>query len=83
MSEVALSQETIKIIRNCVAEVDPAQIRIFRCMTPAERFRLGCSVSDTARKAVAYRIRQRNPGLSLAEANFLALNPKGHKGRYE
>jgi len=39
----------------------------------AERFHQGCSISDTARKVAAYRIRQENPRLSLAQANQLAL----------
>jgi len=66
----ALSGEIVEILRLSAAEVDLIQLRIIGRMSPASRFRLGCSVSDTARKAVAYRIRQRNPDLSPAEANL-------------
>lgn len=72
----ALSRELIEILEHSVAEVDPAQMRIFRQMLPAERFRLGCSISDTARKAVAYRIHLRNPELTQAEADILALQQR-------
>jgi hypothetical protein len=55
----ALSTELADIIRHSVAEADPAQLHIFRQMTPAQRFQLGCSVTDAARNAVAYRTQQR------------------------
>ena len=61
------------ILAHSAAEVDLAQLRIFRRLAPAERFRLGCSVSDAACTAVAYRIRQQDPSLSPAQASFLAL----------
>lgn len=51
-----------------VAEVDPAQIAIYRCLEPTARFHQGCSISDTARQVVVYRLRQRRPELSQAEA---------------
>jgi len=51
----AVSAELAEILAQSVAEVDPAQIRIWRGMPPAERFRLGCSVTDAAHKAVTYR----------------------------
>jgi hypothetical protein len=51
----AVSAELAEILAHSVAEVDPAQIRIWRQMPPAERFRLGCSITDAARQAVAYR----------------------------
>jgi hypothetical protein len=73
LGQPALSRELTEILEHSVAEVDPMQIRIFRQMIPAERFRLGCSISDTARQVVAYRIRLRNPELTQAEANILAL----------
>ena len=69
----AVSTELSDILKQGAAEVDPAQILIFRNLTPAERFRLACSVSDTARNVVTYRIRQRYPVLSLAEASYFAL----------
>jgi len=48
----AISDELAEILAHSVAEVDPAQIRIWRDMLPAKRFRLGCSVTDAARQAV-------------------------------
>jgi hypothetical protein len=69
-----IGDQLAKILEGSVAEVDPAQIAIFREMTIAQRFRLGCSVSDTSRKAVVYRIQHKNPQLSLAEANRIALS---------
>lgn len=47
----ALAPELAAMIRSCSAEIDPAQIRIFRRLTVAERFRLGFSVSEAARAA--------------------------------
>jgi len=69
----ALSPERRQILRSSAAEVDPRQIEIYQRLVPADRFRQGCSISDTARSVVAFRIRQENPGLSLAEANRMAL----------
>jgi hypothetical protein len=57
-----------RVLDGSVAEVDPAQIAIYRCLEPSTRFRQGCSISDTARQAVAYRLRQRRPELSPDEA---------------
>jgi len=71
--QTALSAELRQILRSSAAEVDQRQIDIYRQLTPADRFRQGCSISDTARKVVTYRIRQENPNLSNEEANRLAL----------
>ena len=68
-----LSPQLRQILRSSLAEVDSRQIDIYRKLTPADRFRQGCSISDTARKVVAHRIRQERPDLSLAEANRMAL----------
>ena len=65
--------EIQQILKTSAAEVDQRQIDIYHKLSPADRFRQGCSISDTARTVVAYRIRQENPKLSLAEANRLAL----------
>jgi hypothetical protein len=75
----AISEGLANIIRKSAAEVDPQQIEIFRRLSPAERFRLGCSVTDTARNAVAYRLRQQDPGLSAVQAGFLAVQGKRHE----
>lgn len=69
----ALSSELKQILNASMSEVDQRQIDIYSKLSPADRFRQGCSISDTARKVVAYRIRQDNPQLSLNEANRVAL----------
>jgi hypothetical protein len=57
-----------RVLDGSVAEVDPAQIAIYRCLEPIVRFRQGCSISDTARQVVTYCLRQRRPELSQVEA---------------
>jgi hypothetical protein len=69
----ALSAEIKQMLKTSAAEVDQRQIDIYRKLTFAERFFQGCSISDTARKVVAYRIHQDNPQVSLVEANRKAL----------
>jgi hypothetical protein len=69
----ALSAEFKQVLKSSAAEVDQRQIDIYCKLSFAERFHQGCSISDTARKVVAYRIRQENPSLSVAEANRMAL----------
>jgi len=68
-----LRSEIKQVVKGSAAEVDQRQIDIYRKLSFAERFRQGCSISDTARKVVAYRIRKENPRLSLAEANRMAV----------
>jgi hypothetical protein len=74
-----LEANLAKTLDSSVAEVDRAQIAILRSKTIAERFQMGCSISDTARRVVAYRIMKRHPQLSLAEANRLALTTRTEK----
>jgi len=69
----ALRSEIQQVLKGSAAEVDQRQIDIYRKLSFAERFHQGCSISDTARQVVAYRIRQDNPKLSLTEANRMAL----------
>ena len=69
----ALSLELRQMLRNSAAEADQRQIDIYQRLSPADRFHQGCSISDTARNVVAYRIRQENPNLSPIEANRMAL----------
>lgn len=69
----ALSAEIKQVLKTSAAEVDQRQIDIYRKLSFAERFYQRCSISDTARKVVTYRIRQENPKLSLFEANRMAL----------
>lgn len=75
----SLEANLAKILDSSVAEVDRAQIAVLRSKTMAERFQLGCSISDTARRVVAYRIQQMHPELSPAEANRLALTTRTEK----
>jgi hypothetical protein len=69
----SVSPELAEVLRLSAAEVDEEQINILRSKTPAERFRLGCSVTDAARRAVIYHIRQQHPHLSEEQASYLAL----------
>lgn len=69
----ALLSELKQVLKGSAAEVDPRQIDIYRELSFAERFYQGGSISDTARQVVAYRIRQENPRLSLAETTRMAL----------
>ena len=69
----ALSTGFKQILQNSMTEVDQRQLDIYHKLSYAERFHQGCSISDTARKVVAYRIRQDNPKLSLMQANRIAL----------
>ena len=55
-----LHADLVEAIAGSVAEVDPVQISIYHRLSPAERFRQGCSISDTARRAVAYRFSPRS-----------------------
>ena len=68
-----LLSEIQQILKTSAAEVDQRQIDIYHKLSPADRFRQGCSISDTARNVVAYRIRQEDPRISIAEANRMAL----------
>lgn len=68
-----LLPEFRQMVKASVAEVDQRQINIYRQLSAADRFRQGCSISDSARNVVAYRIREENPKLSALEANRLAL----------
>lgn len=79
----ALSEALRVTLARSLAELDAAQMDVLRQMPPAERFRLGCSVTNTARDVVAYRLRQRNPALSAAEASYQALRgtPSAAGGR--
>ena len=69
----ALLPEFRKIVNASAAETDQRQIDIYHRLSSADRFRQGCAISDTARKVVAYRIRQEDPELTPQEANRMAL----------
>ncbi len=74
----ALSPDIKQMLRCSVDEIDQRQIEIYQRLPPADRFRQGCAISDTARNVVAYRIRQENPNLSPEEANRIALQRAYH-----
>lgn len=67
----SVSTELSEILRQSGLEVDSAQLKILKKMTPADRFRLGCSITDTARNAVVFRLRKNNPEMGLSEANYI------------
>lgn len=69
----SLSPELSAILESTIAEVDPAQIAIFKQLSFEQRFRQGCSISNLASHIVANRIQQRNPQLSFIEAHRLAI----------
>jgi len=71
-----VGSELAAILDGCVAEADPSQIEIFKNLTFAQRFQQGCTVSNLARNVVAHRIRQRNPTLSIAESQRLAIHER-------
>jgi hypothetical protein len=60
----ALLPEFRQLVKASAAEADQRQIDIYQRLSSAARFRQGCAISDTARKVVAYRIRQENPELT-------------------
>lgn len=68
LDQPVLAPDLAQAIRGSIAEVDLSQIAVLRKLSVAERFRLGCSVTDTARQVVAYRQRLRN-------ATFVSGNP--------
>lgn len=63
-------------LQRSIAETDPRQIDIFRRLTPAERVRMGCSVTDAATGAAAYRIRHNRPELTPVQSSYLAIQGK-------
>jgi len=69
-----IGSELEKILTGSVAEVDRAQLTTLHRLSIADRFRLGCSISDAARGAVAHRILTLHPHLDLTEANRIALS---------
>jgi len=69
----ALSDDFRRILLSSAGEVDSRQIEIYHRSPACERIRQGFSISDTARRVVAYRILQENPDLPESEANRMAL----------
>jgi len=71
--QAPVSRSLIAILEGSAAEVDSSQIAILKQLTYNQRFHQGCSISNLARQVVANRIRQRNPQISLAESQRLAI----------
>jgi len=71
--EPRISEQLKKIIAGAAAEIDPRQMAVVHKLTLAERFQIGCSMTDAVREARAYRLRQKNPELSETDALRLAL----------
>ncbi len=71
--QAALSNEIRQMLHNCVAEIDSRQIEIYHRLPSSARLHQGFSLSDTARRVVAYRITQEHPAIDPVEANRLAL----------
>ncbi len=69
----AIGADLAAALDGSVAEVDQAQISIFKTLSLRQRFLQGCSISSLASRVVAHRNRQRHPSLSLAEAFRLAV----------
>lgn len=69
LEEPLVIDERIKrMIAGAVAEIDPAQIAMLRTMTPAQRVWLAFSMIEDAEGVSVYRLRQKQPELSEAEA---------------
>ena len=67
---VTASKDQLKqLITGAVAEVDLQQIVIMRRLTPAERIQQMLSMIELVEGIAAYRLRQRRPELSEAEAS--------------
>lgn len=71
--EIRLAPKVKEAIAGSAREFSVEQMAIFSRMTFAQRFQIGCSISNLARTTVANRIRQRHPELSQAEAERLAV----------
>lgn len=62
-----LHPDLLRTLQGSLDEVDLGQIAVFRQLSSSERYQQGCSISDTARDAVAYRIQQRHPSLNISD----------------
>jgi hypothetical protein len=73
VGQPVIGDKRSRIIAGSVAEVDRTQIAILKTLSIRERIQQGCSLSDVARRVVAYRIMKQHPHLNIAEANRLAV----------
>lgn len=68
---MSLTEQQKREIAGAVAEVDDAQIAIWRKMPPARRVQLALSMIHAGERVGTYRLRLRRPELSQAEALFI------------
>ncbi len=71
--EPRISETLQRIFAGAAAEIDPRQMEVVHRLTTAERFQIGCSMTDAVLDARAYRLREKNPELDEAESHRLAL----------
>lgn len=71
--EPELSSDFRQLLDGSANDLDQRQIDVYRIMGVSQRVRQACSISNTARAVVAYRIGRENPGISLIDANRMAL----------
>lgn len=74
--QLSINDNLSVVLDGSVAEVDEAQISIFKNLTPRQRFQQGCSITNLACRVAAHRVRLQNPQLSLAQAQRLAIQKK-------
>jgi hypothetical protein len=63
-----MTEQMQRQIAGAVAEIDLAQLALTRQLSPAERVQRAASMIEAAERVGAYRLRQREPELSEAEA---------------
>jgi hypothetical protein len=74
-----ISADLSAVMDGSIAEVNSSQIAILKNLSFSQRFQQGCSITNLACQTAAYRIRQRNPQLSLAQAHRLAIQKKAER----
>lgn len=72
----AVAADLSLVLEGSIAEVDPAQIAIFKDLSFKQRFRQGCSISNLSCQVVANRIQQNNPEINRVDAQRLALQER-------
>ncbi len=65
---LVVTEEMRREIAGAVAEIDLAQLEILRRMTPGQRVRMAASMIADGERVAVYRLCQREPELSKAEA---------------
>jgi hypothetical protein len=78
-NQPAIGEDLSAILAGSLNEIDRAQILILARLDFKQRFQQGFSITNLSRQVVASRLQQRFPGMSLAEANRLALQKGGQE----